>query len=311
MFAGASAGSLRIAAAAAFTILPMTRTPPARTPLARPPDSNAGPDENAAPLAIASLDATGLHGIFTDIDDTLTTAGKLPAAVYMALEQLRDAGFAIVPVTGRSAGWAHMVLHHWPVEAVVAESGGLCLYRNQAGIPTWLYHDDPVRIVQDRTRIAAVAEQVMARIPGFVLADDNPFRLVDFAIDHCETVPPVPHERIEEAIALFRDQGLQARASSVHINVWRGDFDKAPMSLQYLEQVRGACLPEETRRWLFVGDAPNDASMFATFPCSAGVANLAPLMDRLPVPPRYLTVASHGEGFLELAAHLLRGRVPS
>ena len=97
-----------------------------------------------------SLDATGLHGIFTDIDDTLTTGGKLHAAVYMALEQLRDAGFVIVPVTGRSAGWAHMVLHHWPVEAVVAESGGLCLYRDQAGIPTWLYHDDPARIVQDR-----------------------------------------------------------------------------------------------------------------------------------------------------------------
>ena len=230
----------------------------------------------------------------------------------MALEQLRDAGFAIVPVTGRSAGWAHMVLHHWPVEAVVAESGGLCLYRDAGRHPDLALSRRPGT---HRRRTACASppsrEQVMARIPGLVLADDNPFRLVDFAIDHCETVPPVPRERIEEAIAMFRDQGLQARASSVHINVWRGDFDKAPMSLRYLEQVRGASLPEETRRWLFVGDAPNDASMFATFPCSVGVANLAPLLDRLPVPPRYLTVASHGDGFLELAAHLLRGRVPS
>lgn len=278
----------------------MTRIPVPGAP------ANAPAHPPATPLPISRLDPAGLHGIFTDIDDTLTTGGKLPAAVYGSLERLRDAGFRIVPVTGRSAGWAHMVLHHWPVEAVVAESGGLCLYRDEAGIPRWLYHDDRARIVQDRIRIAEVAEQVMARIPGLVLADDNPFRLVDFALDHCETVPPVPLEQIETAISLFRDQGLQARASSVHINVWRGDFDKAPMSLRYLEQVRGAALAEETARWLFVGDAPNDASMFATFARSVGVANLAPLLDRLPVPPAFLTSAGHGDGFQELAAHLLR-----
>jgi HAD superfamily hydrolase (TIGR01484 family) len=277
----------------------MTRTTPSK-PLA---DADHG-----APLPIARLDATGLRGIFTDIDDTLTVSGKLPAAVYAALEQLRDAGFAIVPVTGRSAGWAHLVLHHWPVEAVVAESGGVCLHRDAGGVPRWLYHDEQARIAADRIRIAAVAEQVMSRVPGLVLADDNPFRLVDFALDHCETVPPVPQARIEQAIAMFRDAGLQARASSVHINVWRGDFDKAPMSLRYLEEVRGAVPADEIARWLFVGDAPNDASMFATFPLGVGVANLAPLLDRLPVPPRFLTAASHGDGFRELAAHLLQTR---
>ncbi len=262
-------------------------------------------------LPLERLDRTGLHGIFTDIDDTLTVGGKLPAAVYAALERLRDAGFAIVPVTGRSAGWAHMVLHHWPVAAVVAESGGVCLYRDGAGVPRWLYHDDERRIRQDRRRIAEVAQQVMLRIPELALADDNAFRLVDFALDHCETVPAVAQERIDQAIAMFRDHGLQARASSVHINVWRGDFDKAPMALRYLQEVRGALLPAETAHWLFVGDAPNDASMFATFACSVGVANLLPLADRLPVLPPFLTGASHGDGFIELAAHLLGDAAPA
>jgi HAD superfamily hydrolase (TIGR01484 family) len=258
-------------------------------------------------LPVRQLDPTGLTGVFTDIDDTLTTAGKLPAAVYVALERLRDAGLAIVPVTGRSAGWAHMVLHHWPVEAVVAESGGLCLYRDGGGVPRWLYHDDAQRITRDRRRIVEVARTVMSRIPELALADDNAFRLVDFALDHCETVPAVASGRIDEAIAMFREQGLQARASSVHINVWRGNFDKAPMALRYLEEVRGASLPEELDRWLFVGDAPNDASMFAVFPRAVGVANLAPHADRLPVAPPYLTRAGHGAGFVELAGHLLRG----
>ena len=257
-------------------------------------------------LPIRQLDGNGLRGIFTDIDDTLTIGGKLPGAVYFALERLRAAGFAIVPVTGRSAGWAHMVLHHWPVEAVVAESGGVCLYRDAAGVPRWLYHDQAERIGEDRRRIAAIAQQVLARFPDLAIADDNAFRLVDFALDHCETVAPVPPDRVDAAIAMFRAQGLQARASSVHINVWRGDFDKAPMSLRYLQEVRGERLPAETARWLFIGDAPNDASMFAAFPCSVGVANLAPLADRLAVLPAYLTSASHGDGFLELAEHLLR-----
>lgn len=257
-------------------------------------------------LPVAQLNPTGLRGIFTDIDDTLTIAGKLPSRVYAALEGLRDAGYSIVPVTGRSAGWAHMVLHHWPVDAVVAESGGLCLHRDSAGIPRWLYHDDPLRIEGDRIRMADVANRVMARIPELVLANDNPFRLVDLALDHCETVAPVSRERIEQAIALFRAEGLQARASSVHINVWRGDFDKAPMALRYLREILGCSLPQECDRWLFVGDAPNDASMFAAFARSVGVANLAAVADQLEVAPPFLTHASYGDGFVELADHLLK-----
>ena len=69
--------------------------------------------------------------------------------------------------------------------------------------------------------------------------------------------------------------------------------------------IRGARLPQECERWLFVGDAPNDASMFAAFPCSVGVANLMPQLHRLPVAPRYMTEAGHGAGFVELARHLL------
>ncbi|NLD54702.1 MAG: HAD-IIB family hydrolase [Burkholderiaceae bacterium] len=256
-------------------------------------------------LPVERIPTAGLAGIFTDIDDTLTTGGKLPAEVYGALEQLARAGYAIVPVTGRSAGWAHMILHHWPVEAVVAESGGLLLHRDRAGVPRWQYHDEPARVAQDRRRIAEVAAGVMTRIPELVLADDNEFRLVDFALDHCETIPAVAQHRIDEAIAMFREAGLQARASSVHINVWRGEFDKAPMALRYLAEVRGASLPGERDRWLFVGDAPNDASMFAAFPCSVGVANLAAQIHHLPVAPRYMTKAGHGAGFVELARHLL------
>ena len=46
-----------------------------------------------------------VKGVLTDIDDTLTTDGRLTAAAYSALARLHDAGYVVVPITGRPAGW--------------------------------------------------------------------------------------------------------------------------------------------------------------------------------------------------------------
>ncbi|MGI8747270.1 MAG: hypothetical protein ACR2J4_02810, partial [Deinococcus sp.] len=43
--------------------------------------------------------------VLTDIDDTLTTEGRLPASAYSWLELLAAAGLPVVPITGRPAGW--------------------------------------------------------------------------------------------------------------------------------------------------------------------------------------------------------------
>jgi len=64
-----------------------------------------------------------LRFVLTDIDDTLTTDGKLTAGAYRALERLHDAGRIVVPVTGRPAGWCDHIARMWPVDAVVGENG--------------------------------------------------------------------------------------------------------------------------------------------------------------------------------------------
>ncbi len=61
--------------------------------------------------------------VLTDIDDTLTTEGRLEAVAYAALERLRAAGFLVIPVTGRPAGWCDHIARMWPVDAVVGENG--------------------------------------------------------------------------------------------------------------------------------------------------------------------------------------------
>jgi hypothetical protein len=62
----------------------------------------------------------GVEFVLTDIDDTLTTDGRLPASAYAALERLHEVGLAVAPITGRPAGWCDMVARFWPESRVKA-----------------------------------------------------------------------------------------------------------------------------------------------------------------------------------------------
>ena len=51
--------------------------------------------------------------VLTDIDDTLTEKGRLPAASYLALERLQQFGIKVIPITGRPAGWCDHIARMW------------------------------------------------------------------------------------------------------------------------------------------------------------------------------------------------------
>jgi HAD superfamily hydrolase (TIGR01484 family) len=72
--------------------------------------------------------AARLRGLLFDIDETLTTEGRLTAEAYAAMERLKDAGKIVVPVTGRPAGWCDHIARMWPVDAVVGENGAFYFY---------------------------------------------------------------------------------------------------------------------------------------------------------------------------------------
>ena len=64
-----------------------------------------------------------IRGVFCDIDDTLTTDGRLTADAYAAMERLERARLQVVPITGRPAGWCDHIARMWPIAAVVGENG--------------------------------------------------------------------------------------------------------------------------------------------------------------------------------------------
>ena len=59
--------------------------------------------------------------VLLDIDDTLTSGGRLTAPAYGALEQLSQRGLRVIPVTGRPAGWCDLIARFWPVDAVIGD----------------------------------------------------------------------------------------------------------------------------------------------------------------------------------------------
>ncbi len=48
----------------------------------------------------------GIRGVFTDIDDTLTTEGAITADALNALTVLKASGLHVIPITGRPVGWS-------------------------------------------------------------------------------------------------------------------------------------------------------------------------------------------------------------
>ena len=178
---------------------------------------------------LSALDPRPVKAVLFDIDETLTTAGKLTAEAYGALEELQRAGKLAVAITGRPAGWCDHIARMWPVDAVVGENGAF-YFRYENGRLHKRYHDSDQVRAQKRARLATIAARILAAVPGSALASDQPYREADLAIDYCEDVPPLPLEAAERIAALMREAGLSAKISSIHVNGWFGGYDKLPMA---------------------------------------------------------------------------------
>ncbi|MET0605621.1 MAG: HAD-IIB family hydrolase [Beijerinckiaceae bacterium] len=262
------------------------------------------------PLAdIPEDDLRSVQVLLSDIDDTITTEGRLRAPAYAALERLQGSGLRIVPITGRPAGWCDHIARMWPVDGVVGENGAFYLVydRERRSMRRFSFVDGE-QLAANRTRLDALSKKILAEVPGAALASDQPFRLADLAIDFCEDVPSLPRQSIERIVALFEAEGAQAKVSSIHVNGWFGDYDKLTMTREFLTRECALDINNDNRKVLFVGDSPNDEPMFGAFSLSVGVANIRRFADRLLSNPKFVTVASSGDGFVELAERLLAAR---
>lgn len=246
-------------------------------------------------------------GVFTDIDDTLTTEGAITADTLQALANLKAAGLHVIPITGRPVGWSEPFAQRWPVDAIVAENGAVALVHADGQALAKLYQQDTATRNANFVRMQQVLAHIEQHIPGARRAQDSAGRETDIAIDHSEFTQ-LPQAQIDAVVRWMQDQGMTATVSSIHINGWYGDHDKFAGARWIVRALWGRDLLTELDRWVYVGDSTNDQVMFRHFAHSVGVANIRRFKAQLAHPPRYIAQAERGAGFAEVAAHLLKAR---
>ena len=258
-----------------------------------------------------------ITGIFTDIDDTLTTDGAITPDALAALGDLKARGLSVIAITGRPVGWSEPFAASWPIDAIVAENGAVLLQKshkndlqpNEFGCNQLLksYQQSDALRHRNYALMQQISQRVLHDVPGTLLAQDSAGRETDMAIDHSEFTH-LPPEKIAQVVAIMQAEGMNATVSSIHINSWFGSHNKLTGACWAVRKLFGRDLMAEISNWTYVGDSTNDQLMFAAFPDSIGVANVRRFEAQLALKdglPRYITVGERGAGFAEVSRAVL------
>lgn len=255
------------------------------------------------PLAQSlSADFAGVDFVLTDMDDTLTYRGRLSAATYDALERLQAGSVKVIPVTAAPAGWCDQMVRMWPVDAVIAENGGVSMLRTADGVQRTCWHEE-AGLHDLHARLNALRESILSQLPAVRLAADQPFRLTSLAFDR----PATPQARADLSAAL-RAGGADTTVNSLWVLAWLGGYDKLSAARRVMRGAFGVDIDAEPERIVYVGDSTNDAPMFRHFPRSVGVSTVTEYLSEIPQPPAWITEGPGGSGFVEVADAVLAAR---
>jgi len=260
--------------------------------------------KNLSTMSSTQLD--NIKFILTDIDDTLTTEGRLKSDAYEAMERLSNKGYKVIPVTGRCAGWCDHIARMWPVDGVVGENGAFFFsYDHVNKKMNNLYSQTEEERRENFKLLHEIKDTILRSVSGAAVASDQDYRITDLAIDFAEDVPKLPQHKIDEIVQIAEQNGAVAKISSIHVNCWIGSHNKLSTSLKVLKESFGLNDAEIQNNVIFIGDSPNDSLMFGFFNNSVGVANVKELMNNIENPPKYITSNFSGDGFVELANFII------
>jgi hydroxymethylpyrimidine pyrophosphatase-like HAD family hydrolase len=153
-----------------------------------------------------------------------------------------------------------------------------------------------------------IKDRAFNEFPELRLAKDQFARLFDLALDFAEEEPLLPLSVAERVKAIAEEEGATAKISSIHVNVWMGNYNKLSMAEYFLAKRFGWEAGKGDREVVFVGDSPNDEPMFARFPLASAVANVRRYEPFLKKLPAYVAEKECGDGFAEIAAIILEKR---
>jgi len=216
-----------------------------------------------------------LRLFFTDIDGTITDHGQIPEISYGAMWELAKNGIKVIPVTGRPAGWCDHIARMWPVKGVIGENGAFYYWYdriNRKMERTYLIAED------ERQRGQAVLDRIKRRVldevPRCAIAADQPFRIADLAIDYNEDVSYLSKEEVNKICAIITEEGATYKVSNIHVNCWYGNYNKIDGVKQFVKKMYAEDFDQIRNTITYIGDSPNDESLFHDFSITIGVANI-------------------------------------
>ena len=244
--------------------------------------------------------------VLADIDDTLTLDGRLPSAIFAAMELLQKEDLRMIPITGRPAGWCDHIARMWPVDGIVGENGAFFFHydQKQRQMRRRYSRSEKQRKI-DHQKLEKLKQVILKKIPGCRVSADQAYREADLAIDYCEDVPPLPVEDVDRIVGIFKAAGARAKISSIHVNGWFGEYDKLSMTRKLFTEVLKSDLETVKEAAIFIGDSPNDVPMFRFFPHSVGVANILRFNKTISHKPAWVTQEKGGYGFAEMVDAIL------
>ena len=223
-----------------------------------------------------------VEAVVSDVDDTITSDGLLYPEALEALYSLKKNGKRIILVTGGSAGWADTYIRQWPIDAVIAESGALLLYRKEGGIT---YLTNPV-ISED--------------------ADFEKKRKTLLAYEK----RALSKEREERLFEMIEDLGGTALVSSIHVNVLFSPISKKKGLDAFFPVLSDSLgIKKDIASFYYsslaLGDSTNDEALFSAFSLSVGNKRVYDNIASFRYLPTYITNMYGGSSFSYVISKLL------
>lgn len=261
------------------------------------------------PRPLREADLSRVEAVFTDVDGTLTSNGKLTSATLKAIEWLNAVKVPVVLVSGRPAGWGEAWARQLPVAGAIMENGALHYAWRGSRLEKSYDQNEKTR-VENRERLHELVNAAMKRVKGARLSSDSAHTEVDLAIDYNEDVS-LGFAAADALEKFLRERGVTAVRSSVHVNCWLGEFDKLSAVRRFVKTEWKKTVARDDARYVYVGDSFNDAPMFGAFSLSVGVANVRDVLETIDAPPKFITRAREAKGFGEVADAIVRARKKS
>ena len=244
-------------------------------------------------VGLSALKDENISLIISDVDDTVTANGKLLPQALEAMYEASNKGYRIILLSGGSAGWCEVYLRQWPIFMVIAESGAVMIYKDEND--QICYQQNPVI-----TKENLLSRDKMLRMIGEErLSSDQYARLYDIAVD----LSKVNEKELEDIKSMASLMGAKYAQSSIHLNIWFGDYSKSKGLLAFMNLCG---ISEETikKESIYLGDALNDEEMFALIPNSIGMKSVLDKKEQFKTLPKFICDGYGGDGFAQALEEL-------